>query len=176
MPYNLASIRKLLLECFDDEELVTFCQDYFSDAVAHLGSGMSTEVKARQLVGYCDRREEIGRLLTNIQKARPQKFARYAAELGIVDTGSEHGAVNTVDVYSQYEAGLNELLHRLDRQDARYADALVYQQRLYDNLAQSRRYGETETRKAERAEVIDQINRLSLSVLGVSFNELCRLT
>jgi hypothetical protein len=77
------------------------------------------------------------------------------------------------DVFSSYEAGLRQLLERLGRRDPRYSQALVYQQRLKENIAQSRRYGDTDTRKAERSEIIDQLNGLALSAGGVPFSELC---
>ena len=45
--------------------------------------------------------------------------------------------------------------------------------RLADNLRTERLYGSTETRRAERAAIIYELNDLALQVLGVSFNELC---
>jgi hypothetical protein len=77
------------------------------------------------------------------------------------------------DAYTHYEMGLNALLARLDRDDPRYADALVYQHRLRENLAAARRFGDTETRRAERAEVVDRLNALALAAVGTSFNDLC---
>ncbi len=77
------------------------------------------------------------------------------------------------DVYSPYEAGLRLMLHKLGRDHPSYSETLVYQQRLTENISQARRYGDTDTRKSERAEVIDRLNELSLAVLGLSFNELC---
>jgi hypothetical protein len=77
------------------------------------------------------------------------------------------------DVYSPYESGLRLMLDKLGRDHSRYSETLVYQQRLTDNISQARRYGDTDTRKSERAEVIDRLNELSLAVLGMAFNELC---
>jgi Mn-dependent DtxR family transcriptional regulator len=77
------------------------------------------------------------------------------------------------DIYSPYEAGLRLMLDRLGRGHPRYSETLVYQQRLTENISQARLYGDTDTRKSERAEVIDRLNELSLAVLGLSFNELC---
>ena len=77
------------------------------------------------------------------------------------------------DVYTHYEVGLRALLARLDRDDPRYADALVYQQRLLENVTAARRYGDTETRRAERAEIADRLNALALAAVGTSFNDLC---
>lgn len=77
------------------------------------------------------------------------------------------------DVYLTYEAGVNELLSRLGSSHHRYTDTLVYQHRLLDNIAQARLYGDTDARRAERAQVIDALNRLALQNINASFNDLC---
>ena len=78
------------------------------------------------------------------------------------------------DVLTSYETGLSLLLKRLGQDHPRYTEALVFQQRLLENLAQARRYGDTETRRAERAEIFDRLNHLALKALGVTFNELAQ--
>ena len=80
------------------------------------------------------------------------------------------------DSYSPYETGLRQLLERLGLEHPVSSQALVYQQRLSENIAQSRTYGDTRTRKADRAEVIDRLNAIALSVLDVSFSQLCDLS
>ena len=75
------------------------------------------------------------------------------------------------DAFSSYEVGLSGLLAKLNKDHPCYADALVYQQRLLENIVQSRRYGDTETRRAERAQVVDSINRLALETVGMSLGE-----
>jgi hypothetical protein len=78
------------------------------------------------------------------------------------------------DIYSAYETGLRTLLEALQqRRHPRYAEALVYEQRLRENIQYSRLYGENETRRAGRAEIIGHLNGVSDSVMGVSFNALC---
>ncbi|MCD4738516.1 MAG: hypothetical protein K8R89_04580 [Anaerolineae bacterium] len=72
-----------------------------------------------------------------------------------------------------YETGLRALLEQLGRDHQHYTDALVYQQRLVENLAEKRRYGDTETRRAGRAEIIAQLNTLAQETLGTTFNDLC---
>ena len=83
-------------------------------------------------------------------------------------TTSSSSASGIVD----YEVGLRNLLVRLGTAHPRYNEALVYQQRLSENLTNSRLYGDTETRRAERAEIIARLNELSLSTLGRAFNDL----
>jgi hypothetical protein len=77
------------------------------------------------------------------------------------------------DVYASYENGLCVLLQRLGKDHLEYQEVLVYQQRLIENISQARRYRDTSSLQYERIQVIDQLNNLSISSLGVSFNELC---
>jgi hypothetical protein len=86
------------------------------------------------------------------------------------------GAVGGGDVYARYAAGLARLLAGLERGHPRYQEALVWQQRLEESIAQARLYGDTETRRAERAEVVGRLNGLALETVGVSFNELAEGT
>ena len=76
------------------------------------------------------------------------------------------------DIYTPYEARMRELLARLGKDHPRYGEALVYQQRLEENLAAARRYDDPEDRRAERAEIVNLLNTLSLKTLGVAFNDL----
>ncbi len=76
--------------------------------------------------------------------------------------------------FAAYETGLSLLLKRLGQEHPRYTEALTLQSRLLENLAQVRRYGDTETRRAERAQIVDALNRLALDTLGMSFNDLAQ--
>jgi len=78
------------------------------------------------------------------------------------------------DAYSLYKAATRELLNRIGQDDQLYSNALVYQHRLSENIEQSQLYGETDTHKAERNRIISELNKLALTKLGVSFNELCK--
>ena len=79
------------------------------------------------------------------------------------------------DVFTCYEIGLQCLLERLGKGHPRYADTLILQTRLLENIAKARRYGDTEIRRAERAQALDMLNQVELVALGASFNELCEL-
>lgn len=81
--------------------------------------------------------------------------------------------VQRTDIYARYEHGLHQLLQRMGQAHARYAEVLVFQQRLDENITQSRQYGDATTLKSERAEIIDRLNELTLSELGISFGEWC---
>jgi hypothetical protein len=180
MEYNLRAIRQLIIEAFDDEELITFCHDYFGEVIQRFSSGMSKSAKVLQLVTYCERRERLGSLLEKVRAERPEKYEKYQARLvtgrgaGGGHPGHQQGVVHS-DAYSSYEVGLRQLLRRLGQDHSLHVEALVYQQRLLENIAQSRLHGDTDTRKAERSAIIGRLNDLALSALGVSFSELCGL-
>ena len=78
------------------------------------------------------------------------------------------------DVFRAYEAGSTHLLERLGRHHPRYAEVLVLQTRLLGNLEVARRYGDTPSRRAERAQIVDALNRLSIETLGIGFFDLTR--
>ncbi len=72
-----------------------------------------------------------------------------------------------------YELGLRTLKdqlppHALDEFN-------VLEARLRENMRREELYGSTETRRSERAAVVDQLNRLAESTIGISFNELCEV-
>ena len=77
-------------------------------------------------------------------------------------------------IFTQYEAGLEQLLGRLGKEHPRYAETLTLQSRLLENIAQARQYGDTDALKNTRAQIVDRLNRLTLQIVGVSFNELCK--
>ncbi|MFX0107493.1 MAG: hypothetical protein ACFE7R_04350 [Candidatus Hodarchaeota archaeon] len=76
------------------------------------------------------------------------------------------------DILSSYERGLEKLLAQLCEGHPRYTEALTLQTRLLENIAQTRLYGDTEIRRAERAQIIDGLNSLSNTLLERSFNTL----
>jgi hypothetical protein len=77
------------------------------------------------------------------------------------------------EAYSLYEAGTRELLDQIGQNHPLYSNTLVYQHRLSENIRQSQLYGETDTLKAERNRIINELNKLALTELHISFNELC---
>ncbi len=77
------------------------------------------------------------------------------------------------DTFTKYEKGLKRLLARLGDDHPCYAEALTLQARLQDNVDQARRYGDPESRSAERARIVDVLNQLAMETLEISFNALC---
>ena len=80
----------------------------------------------------------------------------------------------TADLFESYLIALDALLARLGRDHALTADALLYQQRLQENIERTRRYGDNENRRSERSEISEPLNRLCRDALGVDFNTLMR--
>ena len=76
------------------------------------------------------------------------------------------------DIFDAYQKALTELLAALGSGHPDYGDALLYQARLTETISRARRFGDTEALRAERAQIIDGLNRLALPNLGRSFNEL----
>lgn len=76
------------------------------------------------------------------------------------------------DVFSRYEDRLDELTKQIPQDDPSYTELLTLGARLQENIDQFRRYGDTETRRAERAQILDSLNRLTLAVMGEAFVEL----
>lgn len=79
------------------------------------------------------------------------------------------------NAFSRYERGLEELLKRLGKGHSGYLEALTLINRLQENIDYAKRYGSTETRRANRAQIVESLNQFTLETLGTSFSELCGL-
>lgn len=77
------------------------------------------------------------------------------------------------DAFSPYELGLVLLLEQLGQEHPSYGDVLTFQARLLEDIGQTRLYGDTETYRANRAQIAHALNRVALKEIGYSFNELC---
>lgn len=74
---------------------------------------------------------------------------------------------------NKYKKGVTLLLERLGSEHQRYTDVLILQARLLKNIEDTNRFGETEARRAEWAQIVNTLNQLALSTMEVSFNDLC---
>jgi len=77
-------------------------------------------------------------------------------------------------LFNQYRHGADELLQRMSTAHPRYGEAGTYQRQLEENLAREL-YGETPNGKAERTQILSRLDNLCLSVLRITFDELCNL-
>jgi len=119
--------------------------------------------------------EETERALAECGKA--SVYESIGENVGMASGGKEgtfiHIPHHQYDIYSRYEFGLHQMLNQVGQDHPHYVEALVYQQRLIENIAQSRLLGDSEARRAERSEVVSRLNAFALSALGMSFSELC---
>ncbi|NJP07727.1 MAG: NACHT domain-containing protein [Chloroflexaceae bacterium] len=65
--------------------------------------------------------------------------------------------------------GVQTLLQRLGQEHAAYRDALLLEYRLGENIQALQRIGDTAERRAERTEIIDSLNAITLKALQYSF-------
>ena len=80
------------------------------------------------------------------------------------------------DAYTSYEAGLRRLLDQVGKGHPQYEKILVFQQRLLENIATARLYNDTDTLRSDRAQIIAQLDNLTLDTLAISFSrDLCGL-
>lgn len=78
----------------------------------------------------------------------------------------------TTTLFDSYRQGLAALIAALGPGHPQRDLAYVYQQRLTENLA-SAVYGDTDTLRAARAEILDRCHRLSLDTTGQPFAAFC---
>lgn len=74
---EMAAIRQLLFDAFSDDELTTFCFDYFLPVYQNFAYGMSKSDKIQRLLDYCVRLGQFERLLTLVKRQNPYQFDRY---------------------------------------------------------------------------------------------------
>lgn len=99
----------------------------------------------------------------------------------VCQSGTEHsgkpgppGSANdSGDIFSLYKNAMQQFLQQLEKTSPGFREALIYQQRLHENIFQSKVYGDDPAHKAERAGIIDMVNRLFPGNSGKSFNEIC---
>jgi hypothetical protein len=79
--FNTAVVRELLLATFSDEELTTFCFDYYQLVHEGFSSGMSRTKKVQELVEHCARRGQMEPLLTRVEQVNAYQYARFEDRL-----------------------------------------------------------------------------------------------
>ena len=170
----LSQLRQLLTQQFNMSELHHLAFDLGIEYEELAGSNRSDKVVS--LIEYSQRNGRLTNLIAECRQLSPRTSwpDMVAIETNSDPSGQDQLIPSIQDSFFRYEAGLNKLQTSLGQSHTRYADFLIYQQRLMENLAQTRRYGDTENRRAERAETVDRLNELSIKTIGVSFNRLCQ--
>jgi len=72
-----------------------------------------------------------------------------------------------------YEIGLDLLKQLLP--DMYSSEFNVFEGRLRENLGREKLYGGNEVTRSERAQIIDQLNKLAVDNMGVSFVDICNI-
>jgi hypothetical protein len=79
--FDTAVVRELLIAAFSDEDLTTFCYDYFRPVYEEFAGGMSRTGKVQRLVEYCERKGRLPELLEGVERANPYQYGRYRGRL-----------------------------------------------------------------------------------------------
>ncbi len=101
--------------------------------------------------------------------ARPDENASWEAK---PDQETYPIPIQIHDSFTIYELRVTELLKRIGPQNSDYHKVYDQYQLLNINIADARQYLDTRELKIERAKIIARLNVISLSTLGISFDEL----
>lgn len=120
--------------------------------------------------------EETGRLRQRLSECREESAREIAALRMSIATLAGHRRVQTPPpslAAMDYEAALNVLGDMLRRSNpAAHSDFCVFEQRLRENIAETKRYGDTDSLRADRARILDSLNDIALRTIGKRFGEL----
>jgi formylglycine-generating enzyme len=105
-------LRDFIVESFDRQELLTLCVDYFQDFYNdYAGVSVTNTALARELVMYCERRDELSRLKAALMTERPQPYAARFGELAVTTIVARRRDLRRIFLSYAYEDSL--LAHRL---------------------------------------------------------------
>ncbi len=79
----------------------------------------------------------------------------------------------STDPFTNYETGLRQLEAAIKNDPDAQQELSPFAQRLRENINRSRRYGDTGDRRAERAEIMDNLNLIAHAVTQKSFDQWC---
>jgi hypothetical protein len=79
--YNTGAIQELLMAAFSSQDLEAFCQSHFYDVYNNFDRGMSKKEKVVALIDYCQRGNEMEKLLRLVKGANQAQYARFESRL-----------------------------------------------------------------------------------------------
>ncbi|MCB8945577.1 MAG: hypothetical protein H6658_17650 [Ardenticatenaceae bacterium] len=173
--WNTAAIRTLLTEALDDQSLTALAYDHFRAAYNEFSDGLTRSRKIQLLLDYCQRHNQLENLLTQIERLNPAQYRQhqpYKSTAAAVQTPSSPPTTST-DPFTHYENGLQQLETAVQHNPQAQQELSPYATRLRENINLSRRYGDTTDRRADRAEIIDNIDRFARAATQKSFNDWC---
>lgn len=105
--YDTATIRKLLLAAFSDEDFTIFCYDHFRSVHQKFAGGMTFSSKVQLLLEYCEKNNSLDKLLSLVEEYNPDQYKKFAPRLQKAETQRQKRQ-DTEKPYSQ-GAGKDEL-------------------------------------------------------------------
>jgi hypothetical protein len=69
------------LAAFSDEELTTFCYDFFRPVYEEFTIGMGRSAKAQRLLEHCERQGQLAELLAQIERLNAYQYNRFRNRL-----------------------------------------------------------------------------------------------
>jgi hypothetical protein len=75
--WESATVRRLLAAALSDAELDALCFDHFGPVCDEFAPEMGKAQKIQRLLAYCDRYDQMGKLLRLIQAQNPTQYERY---------------------------------------------------------------------------------------------------
>ncbi len=71
------AVRNLIIEALSDQELSDLCFDYFRPVYNDFAQGMTKGQMVQKLLTYCERQDQMDRLLDKIKEINPARFKQY---------------------------------------------------------------------------------------------------
>ena len=102
-----ADIRRFIMDIFSDEELTTFCFDYFPEVQNNFTSGMTKGDKTLKLLDYCQRRERLPDLLKCLRAARPEQFDARLGSSAAPQSSQPPGTIRPDQNAASISGGIN---------------------------------------------------------------------
>ncbi|MEJ5310499.1 MAG: hypothetical protein WHX52_12050 [Anaerolineae bacterium] len=181
----MATLRRCDAFASNAELRAVFVDERLSPWAYNVPEGESTAGRVQATIAFLyDKANAQGQnalvLLLQVLQDRYDPDDAYYGELGALigrlsatsSSPSPTASSVAADPYTPYETAMQTLLARLGKAHPRYNEALIYQQRLAENLQGTRLFGDTETRRAERAEILARLNTLTMATLNTVFSEL----
>lgn len=75
--YDIAAIRRLLMEAFTAEDLLRFCQDEpaLEPVTVRFGPGQGLDDMVAEVINYCKTHRQVAALLEAVERANPAQYA-----------------------------------------------------------------------------------------------------
>ncbi len=184
--WHTEAIRALLVAALDDQTLTALAFDHFRAVHDDFSDGLTRSHKIQILLEYCLRHNQVELLLAQLQRLNPHQYRQHqpyrVPVTAVTNTPSDSLATTNptdatyraTDPFTNYENGLRQLETAVQNDHKAQNEISVFAQRLRENINHSRRYGDTSDRRADRAEIIDSLNRLARHITPKSFEDWCQ--